>query len=217
MALVYFLALDKCRSLESPEAVSVFVEELLRLHRGQGRDILWRERAECPSEEAYLNMVLDKTGGLFRLAVRLMQLFSACRTDFTPLLDQLALYFQIRDDLLNLCSEEYMQSKSVFEDISEGKLSFPVIHALRTRPHDGRLISILKQRTEDISLKRYAVDWLRRCGSLDFTRDRLRGIYQQLLTMLDQLGGEAASRLRILLDRLEAQIDDRTAREASPP
>ncbi len=48
-------------------------------------------------------MVLDKTGGLFRLAVGLMQAFSpTVQTNFGPLLNLLSLYFQIRDDFLNV-------------------------------------------------------------------------------------------------------------------
>jgi len=43
-----------------------------------------------------------KTGGLFMLAVRLMQLHSENDSDFRPLLDALGLYFQIRDDYANL-------------------------------------------------------------------------------------------------------------------
>jgi geranylgeranyl pyrophosphate synthase len=63
-------------SLQSTRANDVFVEELLNLHRGQGMDLYWRETLTCPTEEEYIGMVLDKTGGLFRLAVRLMQLES---------------------------------------------------------------------------------------------------------------------------------------------
>ena len=33
-------------------------------------------------------------------------------TDFTSLVNNLALYFQIRDDYINLADEEYMKSKS---------------------------------------------------------------------------------------------------------
>ena len=40
-----------------------------------------------------------------------MAAFSDCETDFTPLVNQLALYFQIRDDLINLASSDYMSSK----------------------------------------------------------------------------------------------------------
>jgi len=64
-------------------------------------------------------MVIDKTGGLFRLAVGLMQAFATqqTETDFSPLVNKLALYFQIRDDLINLADAEYMKSKSFCEDL----------------------------------------------------------------------------------------------------
>merc|ERR1712091_841037 len=63
---VYFIALEECHRLGSPEALSVFVEELLNLHRGQGQDIVWRDTQKVPTEEEYYSMVLDKTGGLFQ-------------------------------------------------------------------------------------------------------------------------------------------------------
>ena len=46
---VYFLALEQCHRLDCPGAISVFIQELLNLHRGQGQDILWREQCICPT------------------------------------------------------------------------------------------------------------------------------------------------------------------------
>ena len=46
---VYFLALEKCHALDCREAMAIFVQELLNLHRGQGQDILWREQCCCPT------------------------------------------------------------------------------------------------------------------------------------------------------------------------
>ena len=77
----YFVALEECHRLGSPEALSVFVEELLNLHRGQGQDIVWRDTQKVPSEKEYYSMVLDKTGGLFRLAVSRRRLNLMCRGD----------------------------------------------------------------------------------------------------------------------------------------
>ena len=70
----------------------------MELHRGQGKDIYWRDNYICPTEEEYMEMVRQstyinlviiflklccdcnyvtiETGGLFTLAVDLMQLFS---------------------------------------------------------------------------------------------------------------------------------------------
>jgi geranylgeranyl diphosphate synthase type 3 len=105
---VYFLALEKCHSLKNPRAMDIFVGETLNLHRGQGHDIDWRESITCPTEEEYLAMVRDKTGGLFRLTVGLLQSFATSHADtnFSQLVDNLAMYFQIRDDFINLADEE---------------------------------------------------------------------------------------------------------------
>jgi len=121
---VYFLSLDKLNKSFPPnvkaDAVSIFTEQLLELHRGQGTvslqfclnanclfsglDIYWRDSYTCPTEEEYLDMIQRKTGGLFGLGVRLMQLFSEDKRDFTYLITLLGTYFQIRDDYANLKS-----------------------------------------------------------------------------------------------------------------
>ncbi|KAG1710420.1 Geranylgeranyl pyrophosphate synthase [Nymphon striatum] len=73
---VYFLGLQKVLTLNNAQAVSVFTDQLLELHRGQGMEIFWRDNFICPTEEQYKDMTIRKTGGLFGLAVKLMQLFS---------------------------------------------------------------------------------------------------------------------------------------------
>lgn len=70
---MYFCALEELQKLNNPKAILIYTEELLNLHRGQGMDLFWRDTLTCPSEEDYLEMVGNKTGGLFRLAVKLMQ------------------------------------------------------------------------------------------------------------------------------------------------
>lgn len=37
----------------------MFAEELLILHRGQGRELIWRDNTRCPTEDEYLAMVKD--------------------------------------------------------------------------------------------------------------------------------------------------------------
>lgn len=73
---VYFGALQELLKLGNPRAIQIYTDELCNLHRGQGMDLFWRDTLTCPSEEDYLEMVGNKTGGLFRLAVKLMQVES---------------------------------------------------------------------------------------------------------------------------------------------
>ncbi|XP_064458641.1 terpene synthase-like isoform X3 [Ornithodoros turicata] len=178
---VYFLGLEKCLQLGHPEAIAVFTEQCLELHRGQGMEIFWRDNYICPTEEEYARMVKRKTGGLFGLAVRLMQLFSENKSDFTGLIGTLGLYFQIRDDYANLVSKEYTENKSFAEDLTEGKFSFPIINAIQTYPDDPRMMSIccqlnyiIRKRTTDIEIKKYAIDILDKLGSFDHTKRTLQ-------------------------------------------
>lgn len=212
---VYFLAMEKCHALNNASAMQVFLGEILNLHRGQGLDIAWRESLNCPSEEEYLAMVRDKTGGLFRLAVGLLQAFASSHatTDFTGLVNRLAEYFQIRDDYINLADDEYMKSKSFCEDLTEGKFSFPIIHAIHANQADTRLLSILKQRTEDVDVKRYAQKLMKEAGSLSYTRQRCSALKEAIVEDIVGFGGNEP--LLKLISLLDLQLDKIDSEETS--
>jgi geranylgeranyl diphosphate synthase type 3 len=137
-------------------------------------------------------IILAETGGLFRLAVGLMQAFSDSALDLTPLVNALAVYFQVRDDYVNLLDEAYMENKSFCEDLTEGKFSFPLIVAIRENPDDTRLLSILKQRTKSVQLKQYAVQYLRETGAVEHTLAKLNETVQEIRDEIASLGGNAA-------------------------
>ena len=170
------------------------------LHRGQGMDLFWRDTLSCPSEDDYLEMVSNKTGGLFRLAIKLMQAESPVqdRINCVPLVTTIGLLFQILDDLLNLSSPTYTQRKGLCEDLTEGKFSFPVIHAIRADPKNRVLINILKQKTDDAEVKRYAVSYMERMGSFVYTRKVLGVLEQKALSLVREgegsVGGEEGKR-----------------------
>ncbi|KAK4312285.1 hypothetical protein Pmani_016266 [Petrolisthes manimaculis] len=197
---VYFMGLEKVLALQHPQATSVFCEQLLELHRGQGMEIYWRDSFTCPSEEEYKQMTIRKTGGLFGLAINLMQLFSQVQENFQTITGILGLYFQIRDDYANLCMKEYSDSKSYCEDLTEGKFSFPVIHAIKTHPDDQQVISIIRQRPKDLEVKRYCVSLLEKLGSLAHTRDTLRTLEADARQEVARLGGNPL--LEAVLDEL---------------
>lgn len=179
---------------------------MLELHRGQGMEIHWREEGVCPSEEEYRTMVIQKTGGLFNLAVRMMQLFQTksdpilAEYNYGELANLMGLYFQIRDDYANLVLEEYTQTKTFAEDLTEGKYNFPVIHAIRNFPGDNKVQSILKQRTQDIELKKYCVSLLEASGSFEYSKITLNELDDRIRREISQLGGN--SQMTYLMDKL---------------
>ncbi|CAG5181336.1 uncharacterized protein ALTATR162_LOCUS9711 [Alternaria atra] len=207
---VYFRALSLLLSMNNPKLIEIFTEELLNLHRGQGMDLYWRDSLTCPSEADYLEMVGNKTGGLFRLAIKLMQAESKTDIDCTPLVSTIGLLFQILDDHLNLSpTSGYTTLKGLCEDLTEGKFSFPVIHAIRADPSNQILINILKQKTTDEEVKRYALRYMESKGSFEYSKgvigelrsktdDHVRNIEREL----GQDGKEGAEALRVMLARL---------------
>ncbi|KAN0050764.1 hypothetical protein ACTA71_003912 [Dictyostelium dimigraforme] len=198
---VYFLIMDQCNKLGDPKATTIFIEELIRLHRGQGYDIFWRDTNTSPTEQEYMNMVNEKTGGLFRLGLRLLQTFSDNKTNYIDLVEDLGMYYQIRDDLINLVSVDYQQNKSFCEDISEGKFSFPIIHAINADSNDNRLLRILKQKTEDRSVKEHALEYIKSKGSLEYTEKKLNVLKEKIIKQINDLGGNPI--LMKLMDGLE--------------
>lgn len=171
---VYFLALAELKKLSNfKEAIGIFTTEMLALHRGQGMDLFWRDTLTCPTEDDYLEMVSNKTGGLFRLALKLMQAESDVDVDCMPFVDLLGLIFQITDDYKNLSNTDYIQQKGYCEDLTEGKFSFPVVHSIRAEPTNQELLHILKQKPTDNQIKRHAVECMERTGSFMYTRRRV--------------------------------------------
>nr|CAI5847952.1 unnamed protein product [Callosobruchus analis] len=53
-----FIALERVMDLKHPEAVTIALEQILELYRGQGMEIYWRDNFTCPSEEDYKQMVI---------------------------------------------------------------------------------------------------------------------------------------------------------------
>lgn len=203
---VYFQALLELQKLNNPEAINIYTEELLNLHRGQGMDLFWRDTLTCPTEDDYLEMVGNKTGGLFRLAIKLMQAESSTSKyvnpassrpttnqvdrDCVPLVNLIGILFQIRDDYQNLSSPEYVSNKGLCEDLTEGKFSFPIIHSIRARPENMQLLNILKQKTDDEQVKRYAVSYMEGTGSFEYCRQVLDTLTERAKHLVDELDDE---------------------------
>ncbi|XP_015786265.1 geranylgeranyl pyrophosphate synthase [Tetranychus urticae] len=211
---IYFLALHKIIT-ELPEdkvteAVKIYTQQMLELHRGQGLEIYWRDSFVCPTEKEYTEMISMKTGGLFGLGVNLLQLFSKNKQDLSQMVFLLGVIFQIRDDYNNLKSDEYKENKSFCEDLSEGKFSFPVVHAIKSYPDKSTIMNIIRKRTNDIEIKKLAVSVLEELGSFKYTKEVLTKYHEQAKEECTKLGGnEYISKL------LESLRIDKDVKEAA--
>lgn len=143
-------------------------------------------------------------------------------------------FFQARDDYQNLESTEvsfaavpndmyrrltmqlyqYTQQKGLADDISEGKISLPLIHALSTKSiQRGRLLSILQQRKSGVTLSdevlKMAVDEIRATGGLDYARKIALSLQEAVDTSLSVFETRMSAKnyiLRLVQKRLELDI-----------
>jgi geranylgeranyl diphosphate synthase type 3 len=122
----------------------------------------------------------------------------------------MGLIFQICDDYLNLSSSSYSKNKGLCEDLTEGKFSFPIIHSIRSQPGNLQLINILKQKTRDDQVKRYAVNYMDSVGSFAYTRKVVAQLRDKALAQVDTLeaaldagsGEKSGEGVRSILNRI---------------
>ncbi|KAG9189849.1 hypothetical protein G6011_06717 [Alternaria panax] len=202
----------------SPAALTAVLEELEGLYLGQSWDLYWKHNLACPSESEYVNMVDHKTGGMFRMLLRLMQ----AESDLTPQLDfhRLTLlfgrFFQIRDDYMNF--QDYTAQKGLCEDLDEGKFSYPVVYCLENFPeYRGHFLGVFRQRPTVATVdahplsresKQHLTACLKKSGAFEKTMACLTDMERDLeveIDRLEQQTGEANPMLRLCLAKLSVK------------
>ncbi|XP_041970693.1 geranylgeranyl pyrophosphate synthase-like [Aricia agestis] len=182
----------KVRSFENPKAIEVYCNNFIRIMNGTAQDIYWRDNYLCPTEEEYKMMSADKIGSYFLQQFDLMQTFSQDQRNYDDLMITLGLYYQIRDEYTNLVKVEDLHKFMQCEDITEGRFTWTMIHALKSS-EAPTIRSILVQRTSDSIIKQHCLSLLEKVGSLDYTRRTLHDLdadlrEQHCLSLLEKDG-----------------------------
>ncbi len=105
---------------------------------------------------------------------------------------------------MNLSSSEYTENKGLCEDLTEGKFSFPIIHSIRSNPQNRQLINILKQKTTDEEVKKYAVKYMESTGSFEYCKVILRNLKEKALAMVEEIdeGTGHGAGVRFFLEKM---------------
>ena len=166
-------------SLDDATKVRV-VTELINMTRrtieGQALDIGWaRDGRYDITPEDYLVMATHKTAhysGAVPLAIGAI-IGGGTDAQVEALRNyglDTGLAFQIQDDLLNLVGSEESTKKDFRNDLTEGKRTLVVVHALQSSPQRDRLIEILSSKEKDPAVLAEAVEIMEASGSVDYAR-----------------------------------------------
>lgn len=72
--------------------------------------------------------------------------------------------------------------------MTEGKFSFPIIHSIRSDTTNKEILNILKQKTTDVTLKEYAVNYMRvQTKSFEYCQDVIKSFEKLARTMIKEL------------------------------
>jgi octaprenyl-diphosphate synthase len=147
-------------------------------------------------EEEYFQVIRAKTSKLFEAATTLGGVIAGADADTV---DDLGNYgacvgtaFQIVDDILDYVGVEGVIGKKVGDDLREGKVTLPVIHALREGTvSDREMISDLLG-NENESTPEKTLQIFDRLGSLEYARGCARKEVTQAVDSLSSLSPSSA-------------------------
>jgi len=191
----YFIAmpvLEASRKIDEPtkhRIEKVYHKHMLGLGIGQGTDLAWHNFMVDPfkiTEDNYFRVAFDKTGGLASFAAKLGAIIAQADDEVVQAFGEyaatLGVAFQIQDDLLNIRESKLSENKGALgEDITEGKITLLVVHALHNSSKEkaSRLIEILKMHTKDQNLVKEAISILEEADSIDYATKKSESLIEQ--------------------------------------
>ena len=130
------------------------------------------------NENDYINIVEYKTAKLFEASCSLAAITNNAKLreikKFTQLGNAFGLIFQIIDDILDYTGQEKKIGKKIGDDLSQGKVTLPVIFALKNGGSTQKraLKNILKEK--NLKKLNQVINILEETNALELTRDKAK-------------------------------------------
>ncbi len=129
-------------------------------------------------ESIYLKVIRDKTAILISAACRVGAVLGGLEGTEKEALSEygmdIGVAFQLMDDALDYVAEEAEFGKAQGHDLDEGKMTLPLIHALRQCCAEERssVTAIVEKDSLDDDDLQYVVSLINQYGGIDYTRSR---------------------------------------------
>jgi len=172
--------------------------EILQLSNIQNQDL---------SEEVYYQVIQQKTAALFQSCAAIGALSAGATDEQVQKAGEfgknLGIMFQIRDDIF-----DYFDSKEIGKptgnDMTEGKLTLPVLYALNTTSFDSMLTLARKVKAGTINPDEIAVlvEFTKQQGGIEYAEQKMAEFSQLCKNYIDENVKEKAIR-----DALTAYVD----------
>ena len=159
------------------------------------------------SEDVYYQVIKQKTAALFESCAAIGSLSAGASEDEVKLAmefgQNLGIMFQIRDDIF-----DYFDSKEIGKptgnDMAEGKLTLPIIYALKTTNYESMQTLAKKVKAGTINTDEIAVlvEFTKQQGGIDYAEQKMQEFSHLCLQFIDQHVKDKA-----ISDALTAYVD----------
>ncbi len=157
--------------------LDLLIELTQMMVEGELMQMDWVGRIDI-TEDEHLSLVHRKTAGLFSVCSRLGAVLAGAGPELESKLGDygwnLGMAFQLIDDMLDFTASENVLGKPVGNDLREGKVTLPMILALRQcTPEERRLVqTVMEEGVFDRVPLTAIQDLLNRYGALDRVKQR---------------------------------------------
>ncbi len=183
--------------------IRVIAEITENMSQGEIQQLMHKGSARL-TEEDYMEVIRRKTAVLFQGACRVSGILADVSEEKERALAEygsnLGVAFQMADDLLDYTVDSAKLGKLVGADLREGKLTLPVIYALKQASGSDRwqMVEIVRNRDFSPDEFRWLIERLNKYGGIDYTRSSARAHIEAAKKALDSF--EDSTDKQLLLD-----------------
>ena len=167
-------------------------ENMYNAHIGQGLDIYYTQNKIIPSIIEYNTMIHYKTGMLFVSIVDLLMekiLDDEVKKKydiFLSAVSKFSLFFQIRDDYINITDAKYWKEKGFCQDFDEQKISYLITYCTNHKmKHYEKINILLKEPIKTDIIKIKLILLMNNNGLLDIIYNKLVELKKEILDVLE--------------------------------
>ncbi len=173
---IYSKAFQIMIEVSQPRIMRVLADTTNTMAEGEALQLLDRHNPAA-TEGAYLSIIQSKTAKLFEAAALLGPILSKSKTSIEEAMGRYGMHlgtaFQLIDDVLDYKADPHQSGKNLGNDLSQGKITLPLIHALQigTTAQIRKINQIIKQGANAVDQLDEIQKIIEECNGIKYTMD----------------------------------------------
>ncbi len=191
---LYSRAFQMMVAINNMEIMRILSDTTNTISEGEVQQLINAGKPDV-NEDAYLSVVYKKTAALFEAACETAAVLTQCDDRQRKMVKNygyhLGMAFQLIDDCLDYTGCSEAMGKNIGDDLTEGKPTLPLIHAMKTGTSQQATLIAKAIRTTDGTLNKDTLDTIitivQQTGAINYTRQQAKQFAEQAKSNLECL------------------------------